>query len=353
MALSRMGIVLLAVVTLPVAGYLTVRACTNAGRLTQEAKVRLDAWSGDPGDLAAAFSRLERVRWTHPYYAPAWAQRSRLERDLGYRSGYHWDDAQVLKALDCANHAIQLDPQLYDAQLAAGYAYYSYGDIHDARILARTCARLDPLNPQGALLAAQIEVWDSKWATARAYAESLIARRPPARIASQAHQCRIEACEQLGDSAAESSYLARIALEPASAWPRGNYSVFLCNRGRYEEARSWAEQALQLMDYGNAHFALARASRGLGAQVLAAANGSWREAAQDFGEATRNEPDDADSWFGLARALRAGYDSTGDAKLLEGSTRASRNALQLNPAHAGARELMQRNRTAQPRPAGS
>ena len=126
--------------------------------------------------------------------------------------------------------------------------------------------------------------------------------------------------------------------------------------GQWPAARACAESALARRPEpgldARAHQALARAWRGEGEQALASGSGSWREAAQDFHAAALGDPNDADAWFGLARALRAGYDATGDDQLLAASTRSTQFALGLNPRLAGARELLRRDRSVKAKTAG-
>src|SRR5262249_31993503 len=109
---------------------------------------------------------LEQVVAREPDFAPGWAQLA-LAYELRTAYGSAWDsgeresvrliaDASLPKAEAAGRRAVQLDPNLADGYLALGRREIARGDLVRADELYSKGLSLDPYNPEGLHLYANL-----------------------------------------------------------------------------------------------------------------------------------------------------------------------------------------------------
>lgn len=130
-------------------------------------------------DNRLAGEQFERAIAIDPSFARAYAALAMANADA-YRHDWAEDPELTGRiARQQARHAIELDPELRYATLAAGYVeFFVAGNHQQAAAMAERTLQLDPKNPDAHLLLATIYVHANEYKKSEAYVESSMRLNP-------------------------------------------------------------------------------------------------------------------------------------------------------------------------------
>ncbi len=312
---------------------------TAEQRAYAEAVDLVDAYNGRAETLDEAERRLLAMAKANPRSALALTGLGQVAYRRGMRTSDDYDPAALATARDLATRAIALDPTLADAYCLRASAAFQSKDTAGARAAAATAIKLAPKSPRALLIWARMQKADGDLDGAEKTLSESLARPVPPKLALWSLELLSDLYEQTGDyEAAGEAYRRQLEIAPDAAWTKGNYAGYLTRKGDFDGAIAMAKKALAQMDYGAAHYALAKAHCAKGEQELWD-RGDAKDAVEEFDSAVA-----ADRTF-----ERAAYDLGAyhqflakgtDAKELAAARRAYADAVALDPKDALAKQAL-------------
>jgi tetratricopeptide (TPR) repeat protein len=330
-ALQVVLIVLASVLGLLAAGVVAARMTIDADRISEDAKHQLDDYTGRTDQLVHTLATLRIAVAVHPESAPAWAQLARVARKFAYRGGDAYDPEVIAQSHKFAQRALEIDPHCYAALYAESYTYLVVTDIANAEGYAARMQEIQPASRDTHLMWATVRIKERRFDDAKQHMEAALQADPGPGTRGVVVDDQMEIATAYGDWAAvDSCHRALIDLQPTNAWARGNYSNFLIDHERYDDAIVWADSAIAIMDYPMAHryLAVARFWRGL---EWIRSDGRWKDANEEFRTATVDDPSCAMGWYGIAYVDRGRYETSNKPQYLASSNAALERAKKLDP----------------------
>jgi Tfp pilus assembly protein PilF len=235
----------------------------------ERAYALIDSWDGDGRKLDEARGMLVAIIEKDRRYAPAYVGLARVEFMRGYQSGRQFDRSSTGRARKFLQHALKLDPDLFEAHVTSARVYLADGDLDLARQSWDRADELRPNSPRVRLgRAALAEAEENPSEMVRLAREVLSMPHEPA-TAAGAWQILVTAYTWEGHlDQADVAHRQILKLEPGSAWAHGNYASFLLDRGDVDGAMREAEAAVRIVPYPIAMNTLSRA-------LLAKASQQW------------------------------------------------------------------------------
>jgi tetratricopeptide (TPR) repeat protein len=303
----------------------------------------IDNWRGNGADLKEALKRLNQLVAEDPNDAPALVQMARVSYKTGFRSGDDYNPAGLQLAEQFLDRAEALDPNLYELYVVRGYVKCFEKAYTDADRMTAKAEQLRPEDTRTPLLRAYVLKRQGRFEEALPPAKRSLVLAKTANEKARALESVAELSEKLGHpDEVRQAYEEQIKEEPGSAWAKGNYAQFLIRQKDYDKAISYAEQALQQMDYGVGH-------RTLGQAYYRKAEGLWEK--KDYAGAgplleksVQADPDDADAWYLLGWYYRETARQQRSTELLDKSGDAFEKALDVDPNHPGAKKELAEHR---------
>lgn len=203
---------------------------------------------------------LTRALAHNPKSAPAYVELARLEQSKGYIRGREYDRDALKRSDDMLKRALEIDPNLYEAQLRLGYSFLDRKDFARSMEAAQRAERLRPGDPRTQILLMNLADYQDEDEQLMLHARALIESSDDRGHLRIAYAKLRDIYQHRGEiDAADDMYRSVINLDPESAWSKGNYANFLIRHERYDEAIEWAQAAIAQMDYGAARHTLAEA----------------------------------------------------------------------------------------------
>jgi Tfp pilus assembly protein PilF len=227
----------------------------------EEAKTLINEWGGDGKKLEQAREKLMAILAADKNYAPAYVGLARVEYESGYFSGDTFDTTALGRGWKLVQHALKLDPALFDAHLTAGWISRYQGQIDSARSSIERAEELRPGTMLVKLLRAELaQAERNPTEMVRLAREVVAAESSTPREKAAAYSYLIDFYRRGGHAdQADEAYREQIKLRPDSAWIHGNYAGFLLDRGQTDVAIREAEAAVRIAPYPMALNTLARA----------------------------------------------------------------------------------------------
>lgn len=314
-------------------------AASEAEDLTRRADALLERTDARAGAVAEAITLLDRAVALDPQYALAHAIRARAAYKAGYLRGDEYEPASLTRALEHVDRALALDPALERAHVIKGYVYVFQKNYGEARKMVEAALRLQPGEPWAMLVQAEIARKEGRAQEALESARKIIEGTTDPDVLSRAYDALGDVYREMREwDAVEDTHVARIRLQPDSAWARGNYASFLVWRGKYEVAISMAESALQKMDYPAGRHTLAKAHAGQARRL--AAQKQFDRADEQIALAKKAHPRSAEVEHATALVLRGRAFAQRDPKLLDEAKQHLERALEIDPKHEAAKTAL-------------
>jgi len=227
----------------------------------KDAYARLDEVEADRRLIGEARDIAKRVLTREPNCAGGYAVLARCEYKEGARGDGTYDQKFMSRAFKFANHAVKLDPKLFEARCAAAWIAVFDGDFDLARV------HLDEIAPERlgepAVLAVRMELAEREGDEPGAMKIARVIIASP----NKGGRARWSAYAYLADIYGESNMLddahathrAQIAEFPRSEFAHGNYATFLLRIGEIDRAIEEAERAVALVPYPRAVYVLVSA----------------------------------------------------------------------------------------------
>lgn len=211
------------------------------------AKSLITGYDGDARKLQQARAQLVSILGRNRDYAPAYVGMAMIEYRSGYRSGGAYDPMALDRAAKLVNHALKLDPNLFDAHATAAWIERYRGDLAAARVAIDVAESLQPNDPGLKLTRAELAEADANPREMLRFAREVIAESKDRREQAAAYHYVIAAYTGAGHmDQAEAAHRELLALVPESPWAHANYSAFLLRRDDIDGAIREAENAVNL-----------------------------------------------------------------------------------------------------------
>lgn len=234
----------------------------------QEAATLLNSWRGDGAVLRDAKQKLDRVLAADPSNAQAYREYARYYIMLEAPRWFEDADQALHKALS-------LSPSYAEAYVLQGHLYYIAGRLAAAEQALKNAERLGTNDPWLQLNWADVLFAKEQYADAVQRCKTVLnSNTKNSKALVAAYEGTIKYHIHVGElTKADEMHRRLIALEPATAWLRGNYGTFLlCTRDDPAEAMSRFKEALSIMNYGMARSGLAASIYRFRAAQLGAGN---------------------------------------------------------------------------------
>jgi tetratricopeptide (TPR) repeat protein len=314
-------------------------AAGEAEYLTRRADALLEQTSARAGAAAEAITLLDRAIALDPKYALAHAIRARATYKAGYLRGDDYDPNSLTRALEHVDRALALDPTLERAYVIKGYVHVFQKNYGEARKMVEAALRQKPAEPWAMLLQTDIARREGRTQEALESARKLIESTTDPDVLSRAYEALGDVYREMREwDAVEDTHVARVRLQPDSAWARGNYANFLVWRGKYDSAISMAESALQKMDYPIGRHTLAKARAGKARQLVA--EKQFDRADEQIALARKADPRSSQVELAAALVLRGRAFAQRDPKLLDEAKEHLTRALEIDPKNDAAKAAL-------------
>ncbi len=319
-------------------------AASEADALYEKAQSLIDGSAGNLDALREAEVLLERLRQQDPADPLPYVGLGRILSKRGYGSATRPRSQGIALAHELFRKAQQLDPELSDAYLFEAYPYLHQRDLENAERLARKAESLAPDSPRLHLLYASLAKRRKDYAEVVRRCTRALETTDQPLLRSHAYAELARTYSKLAQhELAEDAYRKVIELRPGSAWSHSNYSRFLSQSDRFEEAIAEARRALELMDFVRGHEMLAHAYYSKGAHLY------WdlkqrEDAGPWFARAIEENPRSANAHYGLSIVHSHLAGNGGNPEDLTRSRELLERALALKPDHRQANKQLERLR---------
>jgi len=240
-------------------------ASSSPKKLIAEANRLINAWHGDGALLDEAARLISGVLESDPANSAALIELSRLTLKDGYIQGDRYQKEAIEESLSTIERAIEIDPdnpKAYSVLASIQLIRKEY----DAAEKALTRGKQAGPWPWLDFYDAELHEKRGDDAKAEALYIKIIEEQPPEDnvIPAAIRELAYIYKEREENSKAESLLRLLIKMEPDNAWHYGNLARHLYFRnGDFREACKFANQALEIMDYGNAREVLGYSLYGL------------------------------------------------------------------------------------------
>ena len=301
--------------------------------LTFRGNVIAIAAEGAGAKLDEAERLLKEALAKNARYAPAYAGLARIEQKRAYVSGKDYKPEGLAKGLALVDKALAISPKLVIALVRRARIYDVMKDPGRAGQVIAEAEKLEPESVDVALFMAELAVESGDFVGAEAHARKVLAHTKNRHLASLAYGALEDVYRERSDySGMDQVQQTRIALEPESAWLKGNYAHFLIRRGEYDKAIEMGQAALRQMNYGAAHGALADAFSENGNELLWD-RGDRAAAKEAFDHAIIADPNRTGAYYGLGAYFQQRKD-------LDQAKQSYKKVLAIEPENAQAKEAL-------------
>jgi tetratricopeptide (TPR) repeat protein len=290
----------------------------------------IDSYPSNPDALLTAEKLLQQLLTSNPQSTSAYIGLGRLAYKKGYINFDNYESASLKQAHGYFSKALAINPALFDAYYYGTYPYLFEKNYVKAKEMALTAQRINPDAAQIDLLFAEIAKQEENYQEVEHYAQHILPRTSDKKLLKDAHSLLASVYKfQQRYDLAEKSYSSIIELDPTSPWSHINYSKFLIDLGRYDDAINYGKKALAIMDFGMGHHILANAYYQKGAELL------WQKRQPDKAEeyfvlAINHNPEDANAYYGLGLSHYHIGHSSKNISELEKAEQALMKAIDLN-----------------------
>ncbi len=296
--------------------------------------------AGTLRDLEAARTIFVDLVARDRNYAPAYVGLGEYEQEMTF-----FDPRNAAKrensARKFAEHALKLDPSLFDGMvLMAGIAVHD-GDFDVARTWADRADLRRPGADEVKVVRADIAMRERDFRTGVAIARDVAANANEKYIRVEADLLLFNIYARQGfNEQAEATLRQTVKLYPDKSLLHGLYAGFMVQRRRVDDAITEAERAV----------ALSRdpfVDRVLATAYAVKANALWSsrayaEASLYIDKAMPFMGDDADAFYSAGNFYARAADKLGKPELRERAVAAFKKALEIAPDHANARRALEK-----------
>jgi tetratricopeptide (TPR) repeat protein len=305
------------------------------------AKSLIAGYDGDPRKLQQARAQLISILGRNRDYAPAYVGMAMIEYRLGHRLDGGYDLVALDRAAKLVNHALKLDPNLFDAHATAAWIARYRGDLDAARVSLSVAEGLQPNDPALKLTRAELAEADANTKEMLRFAREVIAESKDTRERAAAYHYVIAAYTGGGHiEQAEAAHRELLALVPDSPWAHANYSAFLLRRDDTDGAIREAERAVSLSRDPFSVATLARAYIQKADQLSTAGQAAESDAFADRANAL--SVDNAEAAVLLGTWYERIYHRGDDPAIRDRAIAAYRRALALEPGNERASSALSR-----------
>jgi tetratricopeptide (TPR) repeat protein len=213
----------------------------------RQADAIIRAWEGDKAQLEDAKNRFMSIVAKDKSYALAYVGLANVEYRMGFKYENSYEPDSLQRAWKFAQHALKLNPELYEGHMVSGWIQRYEGDWDAARESANAAEKIRPGQAATLLLRAELgETSDDPRDTVK-YAKEALNVAQDARDRAAAYGYLIDAYE-FGShlQEAQAAYEEQLKLVPDSSMAHARYSALLLARDDVDGAVREAEKAVSL-----------------------------------------------------------------------------------------------------------
>lgn len=312
-----------------------------------EAMKILDVYTGNPATLEEARQKVLGILKDDRAYARAYVALARVEYRAAYVNYDNYHPEGLQRAHKFLDHALKLDPALFDAFIMRGYVHLAENSYAYAAEAIDQAEAIEPGAVRAKLLRADLafDRQESKEEQDIALETALDVLRstddPYLRIRAYDITGPIYEARRRMDLAEEAEKEA-LKLRPDSPWAHVNYAGFLLRKGDIDGAIRESEAALKIQEFGMARWTLSEAYFAKGADLWWNQK-KFSEAGPWFEKSARNA-DNPNAYYGLGLFLRELARLQRDVRLLDKSGEAFEIALKIDPSHEQAKRELENHR---------
>lgn len=302
---------------------------------------QITRFDGDTAKLDEARQRIMDILARDRGYAPAYVALARIEV-LEFTDGEFSQSEVLQRATKLMNHALKLDPNLYDAHRTAAWIAVRSGDYDLAEESLRKAEELKPGHPPAKLLRAWMALQQEEALRAVQLAREVAAtttaddddRADAYRLLTLVYESGLHLEE------ADAAYRKLLELRPDSSLAHGHYAELLLHRDDVDGAIREAEAAANIRKYPQGTSVLAR-SYLQKAQELWDAN-RIAESASYIQKVAGLAGDNADLSYALGVFYEGAAVRGRDASMRRKALASYKRALEINPRHIDAERAVHR-----------
>ncbi|MDM8550066.1 DUF4124 domain-containing protein [Desulfobacterales bacterium HSG2] len=307
-------------------------AVAGEKKLYEKANQLMSSYRGDFSLLTKAGLFLERILESNPNSALAYVGLSRLARKEGRIIGKKYKPGSLEESREFLLKAIRIDPALYDAYRQGVYLHVASNNLPEARKAAKKARELSPDAPETDILFAVIALEEGDDEEVIRRSNSVISKTADKYMLHDAYFFLTKVYKkQKKYDLVEDMYLKTMKIWPDDAWNLDSYAGFLYRRGRYDEAITYGEKALSIMDFYVARKRLGKSYYKKASDILWT-KGQPAESIRFFLSSIKYHPT-ANAFYGLGTSYaRIGKDAQ-NVSLMEKAASALEKAIELESDH--------------------
>ena len=272
---------------------------------------RLDSYRGDPSILHDAEVQLRQILDGDRRCATAYVQLARVFSLGGYIGGDKYDQNFIAQASRAINHALALDPNLFEAHIERAYVSLHQRDFRAVQIACDRAAELQPERPEVDLLLGTLANEHGEDATAEQHANAILDKTTDRALRNSAYEILVEVYWHRREFDRVVAIQEQALAMEDSAWRRHDLALALMDAKQYDRAIVTARSALEKMDFPAGWRTLAQAYVGKAREQVA--HGALRDAAVSYEQAMHADPTYAPARDELSqlweRLIVAGHDA--------------------------------------------
>lgn len=301
---------------------------------------QITRWDGDTAKLDDAKQRIMGILAKDRDYAPAYVALGRIEALKAHEEGEMKPEG-LDRGTKFVNHALKLDPNLFEAHRTAAWIATVGGDFDIAEESLRKAEALRPGDQGLNLVRAYVALYQEEILKGLDFARSVVADSTDDDDRADAYRVLTILYESgLHLEEADGAYKELLKLRPEWASAHGSYAALLLHRDDVDGAIREAEAAANIRKYPAGKAILAR-SYLRKAQELWDAN-KIRESAAFIQKVGSLADDDANVSFALGQFYEGAAIRGRDPSMRKKALASYKRALEIDPRHMEAERAVNR-----------
>ena len=314
-------------------------------KLFDKISVLLNSYYGEVGAFDYILTLANELYKRDPKSKYSLVTKARITFHMGYIRGDEYSKDNIRQARAFVLEAIKKDPNFFDAQnfLATTYiSEHTNQGLQKAKNIAKKSKHMSSAPFRKEFLYANIAQEEKNYKKAAKIAEGILEKTDTPWVKTACYSYLTRYYKSIKEfNKVHEIYKEVIKINPDSPWALVNYAGFLNLIKEYKQAVLYSTKALQISDFGMAHYHLAKGYYGIASKLLYDEK-KYNDSIEYFTKSIEHNPTFKHAYYGFAHAhYQVGY-KTKNIPYLKKAKIAYEQTLQIDPKHKQANSELKR-----------